>query len=155
LIEIRKSRDIASSVDRVWEIISNTDEDQKYWTNIRDIAVLSRDGNTIEREALVGPKAFSKKSHQTIVLDPKRSIKITIGGDQIAGGRTMVLVPAGGTGTRVDVAWDIELKGVPGFVQSIVKTQISKATENALSKIAEEAEGIASPAPRRGLTVSP
>jgi hypothetical protein len=139
LIAIRKTRDIVSSIDRVWAIISNTDEDQKYWTNIRDIKVLSRDGDTIEREANVGPRAFSQTTLQTLVLDTKRSIKLTLKGESIIGGRMIALVPSE-NGTRVDVVWEFELKDVPGFVQSIVKNQISKATDDALSKIAAEAE---------------
>jgi Polyketide cyclase / dehydrase and lipid transport len=140
LIAIKRTRDVASSVDRVWEIISNTDEDQKYWTNIRDIKVLSRDGDTTEREANVGPRAFSHTTRQTLILDAKRSISLTFKGDSIVGGRTMVLVPGGENATRIDVAWEFELKDVPGFVQGIVKNQISKATDDALSKIAAEAE---------------
>jgi ribosome-associated toxin RatA of RatAB toxin-antitoxin module len=145
LIAIKKTRDIVSSVDRVWKIISNTDEDQKYWTNIREIKVLSRDGDTIEREAKVGPRAFSQTSRQTLVLDAKRSIKLTLTGESIMGGRTIALVPVGENATRIDVAWEFELKDVPGFVQSIVKNQISKATDEALSKIAAEAERGTSP----------
>ena len=137
---IKKTRDVASSVDRVWEIISNTDEDQTYWTNIRDIKVLSRAGDTIEREAKVGPRAFSHTTRQTLVLDAKRSISLTVKGESIVGGRTMVLVPAGENATRIEVAWEFELKDVPGFVQGIVKNQISKATDDALSKISAEAE---------------
>jgi hypothetical protein len=140
LIVIKKSRVVDSSVDRVWEIVSNTDEDQKYWTNIRDIKVLNRHGDTTEREANVGPRAFSQTTRQTLVLDAKRSISLALKGESITGGRTIVLVPDGETVTRIDVAWEFELKDVPGFVQSIVKNQISRATDDALSKIAAEAE---------------
>jgi len=140
LIVIKKTRDVLSSADRVWEIISNTDEDQKYWTNLRDIKILSRDGDTTEREADVGPRAFSQTTRQTLVLDAKKSISLTMKGESIVGRRTTVLVPVGENVTRIDVAWEFELKGVPGFVQSIVKNQISRATDDALSKIAAEAE---------------
>jgi carbon monoxide dehydrogenase subunit G len=144
LVKISKSREMRASVDSVWEILSDTDNDQKYWTNIRDIKVLSRDGNTIEREAKVGPQAFSHESRQTMILDPKKSIKLMMTGDTMQGGRMITLVPVAKNGARVDVEWDFELKNVPGFVQDIVKNQLSKSTEKALSKIAEEAERSAS-----------
>jgi hypothetical protein len=35
---------------------------------------------------------------------------------------------------------EVEVKGVPGFVQGIVKSQISSATEKALERVAKEAE---------------
>jgi hypothetical protein len=61
MITIDKSCEIPSSVDRVWEIVSDTDKDETYWTALRDIKVLRKEGNTIEREANVGPRAFAQK----------------------------------------------------------------------------------------------
>jgi carbon monoxide dehydrogenase subunit G len=139
MIEIEKSREIPAGVDRVWELLSDTDKDEEYWGAIRDIKVLKRDGNTIEREATVGPRAFAHKGRQTIVLNPKKSIGLTMTGEGIGGERTVILVPSGENSTRVDVSWKIEVKNVPGFVQGIVKGQISKATEDALKKFGDEA----------------
>jgi uncharacterized protein YndB with AHSA1/START domain len=59
MITIEKSAEMRSSVDRVWDIISDTEKDEQYWGAIRDIKILKRDGNTIEREAVVGPRAFA------------------------------------------------------------------------------------------------
>jgi hypothetical protein len=122
--------------------VSDTDRDQQYWGAIRDIKVLRKDGNTVEREAVVGPRAFAQKSRQTLILDPKKSIQLTMAGRGIEGERSVVLVPMGKNNTRVDVSWNLEVRDVPGFVQSIVKAQISKATEEALKKIKKVAEGV-------------
>jgi hypothetical protein len=65
---------------------------------------------------------------------------LTIAGEGMSGERKIVLVPMGKNGTRVDVSWKLEVKNVPGFVQKIVKGQISKATDEALKKFKEEAE---------------
>ena len=140
MVTIEKSCEMLASVDRVWELISDTDKDQENWGAIKDIKVLKRDGNTIEREAMVGPGAFARKSMQTLVLEPKRSIGMTMAGEGMGGERKIVLVPTGENSTRVDVSWSLEVKGVPGFVQNIVKSQISKATDGALKKIKKEAE---------------
>jgi hypothetical protein len=129
-------------VDRVWDIVSDTDKDETYWTALRDVKVLRKEGNTIEREANVGPRAFAHKSRQTLVLDPKKSIKLTMAGATMAGERNLVLVPLGKTNTRIDVSWRFEVKDAPGFVQVLVKRQISKATEEALDRIKEETERI-------------
>ncbi|MGH9920487.1 MAG: type II toxin-antitoxin system RatA family toxin, partial [Nitrososphaerales archaeon] len=125
---IEKSCEMLASVDRVWALISDTDRDESYWGAIRDVKVLKKEGNTIEREAMVGPKAFSHKSHQIIVFDPKKTIELSMTGTTMDGGRTIRFVPTGPKSTRVDVVWDLKLKDVPGFVQTIVKGQISKAT---------------------------
>jgi carbon monoxide dehydrogenase subunit G len=139
MIEIEKSREISAGVDRVWELLSDTDRDEEYWGAIRDIKVLKREGNTTEREATVGPRAFAHKGRQTIVLTPKKSIGLTMAGEGLGGERTITLVPSGESSTRVDVSWKIDVKDVPGFVQGIVKGQISKATEDALKKFGDEA----------------
>lgn len=140
MVNISKSGEVHSTVDTVWKIICDTDRDEKYWSAIRDVKVLSRDGNTIVREADVGPRGFGHRSRQTLVLDPKKSITLRMEGGPMAGERTMVVVPMGKNDTRIDVAWNFELKDVPAFVQGLVKNQISKVTEKALEKIAVEAE---------------
>ena len=140
MVTIDKSCEILSTVDRVWELISDTDKDEEHWGAIKDIKVIKRDGNTIEREAMVGPRAFARKSRQTLVLDPKKSIQLTMAGEGMTGERKVTLVPMGKNSTRVEVSWEIEVRGVPGFVEGIVKGQIAKATEDALKKFKKEAE---------------
>jgi len=136
---ITKNREVRAGVDRIWEILVDWENERKYWTNERDIKVLSSDGNVIEREATVGPRGFAQKTRQKIVLDPKRSIRLSLEGEQIAGKRTIVLTPMSKNETRVEVAWDLVLDGVPGFVEGIVKNQVAEVTEDALSKVAEAA----------------
>jgi len=136
---ITKNREVRAGVDRIWEILVDWENERKYWTNERDIKVLSSDGNVIEREATVGPRGFAQKTRQKIVLDPKRSIRLSLEGEQIAGERTIVLTPMSKNETRVEVAWDLVLDGVPGFVEGIVKNQVAKVTEDALRKVAEAA----------------
>ncbi len=82
----------------------------------------------------------SGMAEQTFVLDPKRSIKLSISGETIAGERVIMVSPLGRKETKVEVVWSLHLQGVPGFVDGIVKGQISKITEEALKKTAEAAE---------------
>ena len=117
------------------------ENEKKYWTNERDIKVLSSDGATIEREATVGPRGFAQKTRQKLVLDPRKSVKLSLKGEQIAGERTILLLPLGNEKTRVEVTWSLRLSGLPGFVEGIVKNQIAKVTDEALRKIGDEAEG--------------
>jgi carbon monoxide dehydrogenase subunit G len=140
MVVIAKSQSVGADVDRVWEILVDWKNERKYWTNERDVKVVRSDETTIEREATVGPRGFAQKTRQKIVLDPKKSIKLSLEGDQIAGERTIFLVPVSKSETRINVAWDLTLDGVPGFVEGIVKNQIAKVTEDALKKVAQAAE---------------
>ncbi len=140
MVVIVKNREVGAGVDAVWEALIDWENERKYWSNVRNIRVLKSEGTTIEREATVGPRGFARKTKQTVVLEPKNSIRLEFDGDGISGERTILLVPSTHGKTKVDVAWSLQLREVPGFVEGIVRNQISKVTEEALKKIAEVAE---------------
>jgi carbon monoxide dehydrogenase subunit G len=140
MVVIAKSKSVGADLDRVWDILVDWENERKYWTNERDVKVIRSDETAIEREATVGPRGFAQKTKQKIVLVPKKSIKLSLKGDQIVGERTIVLVPISKNETRINVAWDLSLEGVPGFVEGMVKNQIARVTEDALKKVAEAAE---------------
>jgi uncharacterized membrane protein len=137
---VSATRDIEAGVEEVWKVVSDLDREPAIWKNIREVRVISMEGNRLEREANVGPRAFSQKSHQTLVFDPNKSIFLTIKAEALEGDRSLTLTPLATGGTRVDIVWSLQTKGVPGFVGGIVKGQIAKATDDALSNIAREAE---------------
>ncbi len=140
MVVLAKNRVIRAGVDEVWDVLADSDNERKYWTNVRDVRVLSTRGNVTEREATVGPSGFRQETKQTLVLNPKRSIKLSITGETITGERVIMVSPLGSKETKVEVVWSLQLQGVPGFVDGIVKGQISKITEEALKKMAEAAE---------------
>ena len=139
MIRISKSREVASSVDRVWDVISNLDKERKYWSVIKDIRILRRDGNTIEREATImrGPMG-DVKSLQTLNLNPRTSTILRMTKGPLIGTRKIVLKSLGEKKTRIDVSWEFELEGIPEFAHSFVKNNISSVTESALTQIAED-----------------
>jgi hypothetical protein len=137
---VKTIREVHASVGATWDVIADLRTEPKYWTNLRDIKVIKESAYAVEREATIGPSSFGQKTRQTIVFDPKRSIKLTITGASIEGERTLVLVPLGKNNTRVEATWDFALSKAPWFVQDMVRDQISVVTEEALAKIAEDAE---------------
>ena len=137
MITISKSREIRASVDRVWEIISDVDNEPKYYEGLNSVKNLSRRGNVTEREVVVGH--FNHESRQTVVLKPARSVEVKMTKGPIIGTRLTTLKAMTGSKTRVGVSWNIEFR-VPAFVQGTVKEEVEKGTENALKRIAKEAE---------------
>jgi carbon monoxide dehydrogenase subunit G len=141
VINIAKSREVAASIGGVWDTISNLENEKRHWPIIKNIKVLRRDGNIIEREATIMRGPMGKvKSSQTLILDPKRSIVLKMTKGPLIGTRKMVLSVSGEDETRVDVTWEFELEGIPEFAQSFVKNSISEVTESALFQIAKEAK---------------
>jgi uncharacterized membrane protein len=140
MTKISKTKEVHAGLEQVWAIFADTDDDPQYWDALRDVKVTSNDGTSVVRDATVGPRAFSHRSHQIITLDPQRSIKLIMTGAQMDGERMITFVPMGKRSTRVDVEWDLQLKEVPGFVKGLVEGQMSRATDKALDRIAEAAE---------------
>ncbi len=140
MLAVAKNREIRASADKVWDALVDWKNEPKYWTNVRDIKVLKSEGARIEREATVGPRGFARKTRQTVVLEPMRSIRLSFEGEGVAGEKTTLVEPLAGGNTRVDVAWSLGITGVPDFVEAIIRNQLSKITEEALKKIGEAAE---------------
>jgi hypothetical protein len=71
LEEIRVSREISAPVDRVWNIVSNVDNETKYWPTFKAIKNINKTGNTTEREVtlLAGPQGETK-THQIVSVNP-------------------------------------------------------------------------------------
>ena len=146
MVSVAKGREIMAAADRVWEELVDWENESTYWPNVSGIKVLKSEGTQIEREATVGPGGFAKRTRQTIVLEPKKSIRLAFAGDEVVGRRGITVVPLTDGRSKLEVTWELELSRIPGLVQNLVRnqmvsSQISKATEAALEKIAAAAEG--------------
>ena len=52
LDEIRVSREISAPIDKVWNIVSDIDNEAKYWSIIKNIKNINKIDNMTERERL-------------------------------------------------------------------------------------------------------
>ena len=105
-----------------------------YW-HINSIKNISKIGNMIEREVTVGFR--NSKGRQTVVLNPKKSVETRLLEGPIIGTRVTTLSPSTNNQTKIDVAWDIELSGIPILGRGFVKNQLVNATKEALDRIAK------------------
>jgi ribosome-associated toxin RatA of RatAB toxin-antitoxin module len=142
VINIRDSREVPAPLDRVWDIVANVDNDPKYWPNLHTVDNISKDGNVIEREVTVG---FRKsKSRQTILLNPKKSVEITMTDGPVRGTRVVRVSPMDDdnnkTKTNIEISLDIDLSNIPILGRSIVKNNLANDTKEALSRIAKVVE---------------
>ena len=138
-MKITKSREVASSIEQVWDAVSNLDNEKRHWSVIEDVRILRRDGNTIDREATImrGPMG-NVKGLQTLILNPRASTILRMTNGPLIGIRKILLNSLSKKTTRIDVVWEFELEGIPEFAHSFVKNSISRVTENALTQIAED-----------------
>ena len=142
VVAIRESLEVSATLDRVWDIVADVDDDPKYWPNLHTVDNISKDGGVIEREVTVG---FRKsKSRQTILLNPKKSVEITMTEGPVKGTRVVTLIPLDADNnnnkTNIDISWNIDLSNIPILGRSIVKNNLANDTKEALSRIAKVVE---------------
>lgn len=128
---------INASVDKVWDVVSDLDNEPKFWKGTKSIRNISKEGNTVTREITIAFK--DSKCMQTVTLQPKKRILATFTEGIINGTKTMHLIPEGEK-TRIEAIWDMKLSGMMGMFTGIIKKHIKSGTEQALESIKQELE---------------
>lgn len=141
MVEIKKSVETKANNSEVWKIVSDLDNEHKNWDLLRDVKILGKKDNSVDREVKIrrGPMGEAN-SIQTLTIDPAKKVTIlTMTGGPMLGTRKISLHNIADSKTRIDVDWKFEMKGVPSFALSFVEDNISKVTEESLQRIAEQA----------------
>lgn len=128
---------INASADKVWDIVSDLDNEPKFWRGTKSIRNISRDGNSITREVTIAFK--DSKCMQTVTLQPKERIFVEFTEGIINGTKTIQLIPEGDK-TRLEAVWDMKLSGMMGMFTGMIKKHIKSGTEQALQAIKQEIE---------------
>jgi uncharacterized protein YndB with AHSA1/START domain len=144
LEEIRASREISAPIDQVWNIVSDVDNETKYWSTFKDIKNINKTGNTTEREVtlIAGPQGDTK-THQYVTVNPEQhTVETNITKGPVIGTRVLTLSPSAenNTTTKIDAIWNVDLSGIPILGRGFAKDGIMKTTEEALGKIAQAVE---------------
>ena len=138
MITFNASREISASIDRVWNVVADVDNEPKYWRGTKTVKNISKAENKIEREVTIAFK--DSKCRQTVLLTPKKSVEIMITQGPIRGTKTVLLDPLDNHKTRIDVLWNVKLTGFLGLFTGVVKRHIAEGTDEALFRIAKAVE---------------
>lgn len=136
---LKESRNIDTPLDRVWQIVSNVDKDPAYWSGLVSIRNIRKEENYVEREVVLG--FMGRRGTQRIVLNPKKSVQLTLMTGPLRGSRITRLTSLEPKKTKVKILWDIEFSEVPEFAQGFVLSRLEASTHDALERIAKAAEG--------------
>jgi carbon monoxide dehydrogenase subunit G len=135
MVAIRVSKNIAASIDRVWNIVADMDREPEFWYGTKSINNITKKGNIIERDVVI---AFRDSVCKEIVtIDPKKSINIKITGGPMKGTKNITIDTIGNNKSRVDVEWNIKLTGFFGMFTGIINKHISEGTQDALDRISK------------------
>ena len=135
--KIEVSTKIKSSVDKIWEIISDVDNEPKYWKGTKEIHNISKEGNKINREVIIAFR--DSKCLQEVTLYPKEKIEAVFTKGIIQGTKTIIVKPQGEE-VVLEAIWDMKLSGMMGMFTGMIKKHVKSGTEQALQAIKSEAE---------------
>jgi uncharacterized protein YndB with AHSA1/START domain len=142
LEEIKVSREISVPADQIWNIVSDVDNETKYWPTYKTIKNINKTGNIIEREVTVTVGPQDAKTHQFVTVNPEQMIiKTNITEGPVTGSRVLTLSPSSDiNATKIDVLWNIDMSGIPVIARGFAKDNFMKTTEEALNRIAQAVE---------------
>ena len=137
MAEIKVSVEIDAQIDKVWDIISDIDNEPKFWKGTKEIRNISKNGDIINREITIAFR--DQKCMQEVKLQPKEKIEVVFT-KGIIDGTKIITLTAKDEKTLLNVKWDIKLTGVMGMFTGVIKKHIESGTVQALQKIKEEIE---------------
>ena len=137
MAEIKASVIINATVDKIWEIISDINNEPEFWKGTKSIRNISQKGNTTKREITIAFK--DKKCLQDVTLYPKEKVEAIFTKGIINGRKTVTIQHMDGACT-LEAVWDIKLSGMMGMFTGMVKKHIQSGTEQALVEIKREVE---------------
>ena len=128
---------IKAPIERVWSIVSDLDNEPKFWKGTKEIRNVSKDETKITREVTIAFR--DSKCMQEVLLYPQEKIEIKFTKGIIDGIKTIQLISIENE-TELEVSWDIKLSGMMGMFTGIVTKHIKSGTNQALESIKQEAE---------------
>jgi carbon monoxide dehydrogenase subunit G len=134
---IEASTTINAPIDKVWDFVSDIDNEPKYWKGTKQVRNISKEGNTVTREVTIAFK--DSKCMQTVTFYPKEKIHAEFTDGILIGTKTIHLTSHGGS-TKLDAIWDIKLSGMMGMFTGMIKKHVKSGTEQALESIKQEIE---------------
>lgn len=129
--------EINASIDKVWDVVSDIDNEPKFWKGTKEVRNISKDENLVKREVTIAFR--DQKCLQEVKIYPKEKIEARFTKGIIDGEKIISLVRKDEK-TILSTFWDIKLTGVMGMFTGMIKKHIKSGTEQAMQTIKEEIE---------------
>ena len=129
--------EINASQDKVWEIISDIDNEPKFWKGTKEVRNLSKEGNKVNREIIIAFR--DQKCLQEVTLQPKEKIEAKFTKGIIQGEKIVSIIPKNEK-VILKTVWNVKLTGLMGMFTGMIKNHIKSGTEQAMQSIKNEIE---------------
>ena len=137
MAEIRTSVMINSTQEKIWDVISDIDNEPKFWKGTKEVRNISKDGKNISREITIAFR--DQKCLQNVTITPKEMIRAVFTEGVIVGEKILTL-KNNGDSCELEAIWDVKLSGMMGMFTGMIKKHIKSGTEQALQAIKKEVE---------------
>ncbi|MCV0400365.1 MAG: SRPBCC family protein [Nitrosopumilus sp.] len=135
LIEVQI--EINAPIGKVWDVVSDIDNEPKFWKGTKEVRNISKEENTVQREITIAFR--DQKCLQEVKIYPKEKIEAKFTKGIIDGKKIVSLTPKDEK-TILSTYWDIKLTGMMGMFTGMIKKHIKSGTEQAMQSIKEEIE---------------
>ena len=129
--------EIKATIEKVWEVISDIDNEPEFWKGTKKVKTLSVEGDIIKREITIAFR--DQKCLQEIQLKPKKEIKAKFTKGILEGTKIITLTPKNDK-VIMETSWEIKLSGMMNMFTSVIKNHIKSGTEQAMESIKKEIE---------------
>ena len=129
--------EINATIDKVWDVVSDIDNEPKFWKGTKQVKNISKDGNKVNREIIIAFR--DQKCLQEVILQPKEKIHAKFTKGILSGEKIISLFPKDEK-TILCTVWDIKLTGMMRMFTGMIKKHIKSGTEQAMQSIKEEIE---------------
>ena len=137
MAEIKISIIINSTQEKIWDVISDIDNEPKFWKGTKEVRNISKDENHISREITIAFR--DQKCLQDVTIVPKETIKAVFTEGVIVGEKILTLKKVNDS-CELEAIWDVKLSGMMGMFTGVIKKHIKSGTEQALQAIKKEVE---------------
>ena len=137
MAEIKTSVMINSTQEKIWDLISDIDNEPRFWKGTKEVRNISRDENQVSREITIAFR--DQKCLQEVTISPKETIKAVFTEGVIVGEKILTLKRVNDS-CELEAIWDVKLSGIMGMFTGMIKKHIKSGTEQALQAIKKEVE---------------
>ena len=129
--------EINANFDKVWDIVSDIDNEPKFWKGTKKVRNISKETGIVKREITIAFR--DQKCLQEVKIQPKEKIEAVFT-KGIIDGKKIISLTSNGEKTKLTAHWDIKLTGMMSMFTGMIKKHIKSGTEQAMQSIKKEIE---------------
>ena len=129
--------EINANIDKVWDIVSDIDNEPKFWKGTKKVRNISKETGIVKREITIAFR--DQKCLQEVKIQPKEKIEAVFT-KGIIDGKKIISLTSNGEKTKLTTHWDIKLTGMMSMFTGMIKKHIKSGTEQAMQSIKKEIE---------------